>query len=543
MKRGNSITEGASERWFRQRFNAWRNVTPQILASALDQFDSGYLRQAALMWENRVKRDDSLAGAVPKRTASVARLKWEILQTEDTPRAEQHKQALEDFYNQVKSSDALDLDRFGGLRDVVKQMMRAVFQEKAAHELIWTPGRDDVRVECRHVPLYFFERTTGRLRYTGPEYSANGMELVPGGWMVTSSEGLMHSCLTAALFKNLSLSDWISFSEKFGMPGIHGEINAAPDSPEWASAAEALHSFANEWVCLSREGLKVNLIEAARTGEAPFEPMVERMSRTMMMLCRGADLGTMSSKDGAGASLQADESNLLLEDDAELIGETLQHFLSQPVIWHLFREEPLAYIDIQLPADVDTGSEIEVDDFLINKGVPIAKKDLAERYGRSLAEDEETIAETDQDETEDPELVPAENVEADDDDALLQATAALVAQATSEEVREPLYEELRGILLTENDADLRTAILGLRERLPDYLDNTEASEAAWGQFTAAAILKGWSETLNANFSERTENNRPVKAVQSRAIRSESRLPVSGARSRDRRSKSKTGANR
>lgn len=114
--------------------------------------------------------------------------------------------------------------------------------------------------------------------------------------------------------------------------------------------------------------------------------MVERMSRVLSMLCRGADLGTMSSRDGAGASLQADESDLLLEDDCQMVSEALQHALARPVIRHLFGTEPLAYVEIQVPSDSDTKAEIAVDEALDRLGVTQDPEALAERYGRTIAE-------------------------------------------------------------------------------------------------------------------------------------------------------------
>lgn len=489
MKRGETMTSGAAARWQRARYNPWRNVTPQILAAALDEYEAGWLRRAALMWENRVRRDDSLAGAVPKRTASVARLPWEIVKVDDSARAAAHAEKLEALFNNVEAADAIDLDRRGGLREVIKRMASAVFTGWSVHELVWSPGPGDLRVRAIHVPLYFFERTTGQLRYTGPELSTTGAPLDPGGWMVTAAEPLLPACLVACLFKSLSLSDWVSFSERFGMPGIHGEIDAAPDSPEWTKFGEALEAFANEWVCQTRSGAKINLIEAGRTGDAPFAPMVERMSRSLVMLCRGADLGTISSKDGAGASLQGDESDLLLEDDAQLISETLQSAIARPAIRHLFGEEPLAYIELQVPADEDTAAEIAVDTFLLDRGVPITAEDLAERYGRQIAAPEpDPTAEPDPE----PSAAPLENAAPADDSDLLAASAALIRQVADQTLRRRLYDELRAILLRAGDDDLPAAIDDLRRRTADWLDDTAAAEAAWADFTAAALFSGWS---------------------------------------------------
>ena len=52
----------------------------------------------------------------------------------------------------------------------------------------------------------------------------------------------------------------------------------------------------------------------------------------MTILWRGGDLGTMSVHNAAGASLQADETDILEADDAQMIGETLTTQVSRHVL-------------------------------------------------------------------------------------------------------------------------------------------------------------------------------------------------------------------
>src|SRR5690606_23827237 len=131
-----------------------------------------------------------------------------------------HVEALQEFFDRgIEATDALFLDHRGGMRLLIEQTMEAVFTGTSVHEIIWRPGRNDVSAELRFVPLYFFERLSGRLRYTGPEMTTRGQDLEPGGWMVAyRRRSLMKAALLCCLFKALSLSDWISFSERFGQP-------------------------------------------------------------------------------------------------------------------------------------------------------------------------------------------------------------------------------------------------------------------------------------------------------------------------------------
>lgn len=382
------ITPDVARRARQVRFNPIRSLTPQSLASALDAFDTGWLHKAGLLWEMIEERDDVLSAVAPKRRKSVARRPWDVLKIDDSPTAERHAEALTHFYNNVTARNALDLNESGGFSTLVRQMMGAVLHKYAVHEIVWQPGRDRrLTAEFHFVPIYFFENRDGKLRYTGPEMFATGRDLDEDGWMITVGDGLMKALSICRMFKQFSLQDWLNYSEKFGLPAIHGSTSAAKGSPEWEAFVSGLEQFANDYIIATSEGAEIKLIETTRTGEAPFAPMVERMDRRMAMLCRGADLGTLSSEDATGASLQDEEGDLLLEDDCQLITETLNTQVDRRVIRFLFGPvEPLAYVHIKPPVRSDTKEDIQVDEFLLRSGGQLEAAETYERYGRHLPE-------------------------------------------------------------------------------------------------------------------------------------------------------------
>lgn len=381
------------------RFNPIRFLTPNFLARTLDEFDIGWIRTTALLFEVIEDRDDVLKIAASKRRKSVARRPWEILTTEDSPEADAHKEALEFFYNNITCTNAVDLNESGAFSHFIRQMMDAQFKRYAVHEIVWKPGAEGLSAEMRFVPLCFFENRTGKLRYLGPEMMGDGIPLEEGGWLITTGEGLMVAISIAYMFKRLSLQDWMNFSEKFGIPGIHGTINAAPDSVEFQQFADAVEQFANDWVSVSTEGAKIELVTVGGNGgEIPFAPMVERMDRRIAALCRGADLSTISSSgrggsgSGRGASLQKDEEVILTEDDCLMISETLNAQVDKLVIQHTQGSAvPKAYVKIIPPQERDVVADIATDTFLLDSGAPIAISDALERYGRTMPEEGEPL--------------------------------------------------------------------------------------------------------------------------------------------------------
>jgi phage gp29-like protein len=220
----------------RSRFNPLRGLTPQLLSVYLDNFMLGFVAYAALVWDQIEKRDDIIRNVASKRKKALAKYKRKSFQREQTPEAQSHAQALDEFYDNITVVNALDQNETGGFPLLVRQMMDAVGKYYAVHEIVWQPG-EILTAELRFVPLWFFENRSGRLQFLKlPLGGANGEPLEAGGWMITKGDGIMEACSIAYMFKNMPLKDWVSYSDKYGTPGVLGQTNAAKGS----EAGEAL---------------------------------------------------------------------------------------------------------------------------------------------------------------------------------------------------------------------------------------------------------------------------------------------------------------
>lgn len=374
----------------RSRFNPLRGLKPELLAPKLDMFKVGYLREAAILWDAIESRDYTLKVVAPKRRNAVARHGYEILAVDDSPEAIAHKNALEYFYNNLTATAAMDENERGGLSLLVRQMMDSVGKKYAVHEIVWEPansvaGRTGLSATFRFCPLWFFEARTSRLRFLTSEASTEGVEMLDGEWLVTVGDGIMEACSVCYVYKGLSLKDWISFNEKFGMPGIQGKTDAQKGSPEWNNLVTAVQVMMNDWAAVTSRNDEIVLIETkAAAGAVPFQPLVDKMDQAMTSLWRGGDLGTISQKDHAGASLQADESDILEMDDAQRISETLNIQVDRFVIQQQFGTTPKAYIKILTGKKQDVAQELLIDQFLLDSGAPLAVENALERYGREV---------------------------------------------------------------------------------------------------------------------------------------------------------------
>lgn len=381
-------------RWRQGRYNPTRGLTAASLTQSRAQYDAGYLRDFSLLSTEILDIDDTAGTVAEKRIGEVARRPWDILIGEDVPEAQRAQAAeqqafLKVFYSNLKTRNAVQLNQTGGLRLLLTQLMQAPFLRYSAHEIAWEPSAMGLTATLWSVPLAFLEDTQGSLRYAGVNGTTPGQEIDTQNWLI----GVHRKCLMKSLavlyyLKKLSLSDWVNFSEKFGMPGLHLETTATKGSQEWLDAAAALAAFSRDWSLVTTQGQKINLIEAGTTGDGPYAPMVDRCDRAMARVVLGSDLATLSRENGAGASLQGDDTDGIITDDCEWISETLNEQLSRRAIeWQYGEGTPLlAFFKLAGPQRQDTTMEMAVDKHVQTFGVNLTAEDIAERYGRTHTE-------------------------------------------------------------------------------------------------------------------------------------------------------------
>lgn len=438
----------------RQRFNPLRQVTPDLLSSQLDQFFRGWLWPISRTWDAMQRRDDRLASVVPKRESDVARNGFEIVQLEKSAEAEQHQDALEFFFKNLTVQHALDENQVGRFPLLVRQMMKARGMKYACHEIQWQQNMSGLTALFRFAPPWYFENITGRLRFLEQDFAYYGTDMPEDQWLVTVADlPLMEASSVAYMFKWMPLKDWVNYTEKFGFPLIVGECNAAFDSPEWKGMVASLQNIGIDWSGVFNLGSKVSALDVSRNGEAPFKALVEEMNKAMTILWRGGDLSTQSHHGGGqgqGASLQKSETEVLTEDDAQWIAETLNTQISRKVIAYVFgATEAKAELKIVTADQRNPQVDIQALQVLVPMGAKISTEDAQERFGFPIADEADDLLQPPA--TPAPEVKPPEP--GTESNSLLQQARQLVATA----LREP-------------DANLSNALASVRKQLPGLLD-------------------------------------------------------------------------
>ncbi|MDR1433091.1 MAG: DUF935 domain-containing protein [Puniceicoccales bacterium] len=411
MKTTSQISQIRVKNSMRTRFSPIGTLTPESLTRALDSFSAGYLRGAALLWDAIERRDDVILGVASKRKKSIARLNWEVLSMDNSDLAREQKLALEHFYNNLSTTSACDGNESGGVALLVRQMMDAIGKKYAVHEIIFEPheiSNDEklsqfpllsrtapsalLTATFRFVPLWFFENRDGKLKFLADEGASSGIQLEPGAWLVTTGDGLMEACSIAYIFKHLPMRDWLVYCGRNAMPGVKGVTDAIPNTEQWNAARDAVEDFGAEFHALMSRGTDIEAIDISTRGELPYPALVDRMDRAIAALWRGSDLATLSRQNGAGASLQADETSILETDDAGMISETLNNQVDRFVIKYLFGAVPVkAYIKFIPNARRNVKEELSPYVELHKMGVPISINDIREKFNLATPDDGERI--------------------------------------------------------------------------------------------------------------------------------------------------------
>ena len=377
-----------------KRLGTWMQwVDPQRLGLTIEEFSRGNLEMLARIWAEISERDDTLISVVDKRVSAVSQLPWEIVKAEgdDSPEAQAHKEALEFLYENLTATSVREPEETGGVTLLIEQMMESASTRYAVHELIWQPEGRTLTVTCNHLPLWYFEGRTGKLRYRQDLFAYDGIDLEPNAWMVTVGRGLIKAAATAFLFKHLPLKDWVVFSSRFGSPGVLAKTPAAYESPEWNQMVAVVEAWMNDRAAVMSSNGTLEQMELKAGPQAPFKDLVERMDRAMAIMYCGGDLSTLSRVHGTGANPQELSMEAIQNREAARITETLNEKIDGPAIQWLFGTKPRAWFQLKPPARVNVEQEMKITDHLVDHGVPVSIAAEAARFNRSLPAEGEKL--------------------------------------------------------------------------------------------------------------------------------------------------------
>ncbi|MEO5339142.1 MAG: DUF935 domain-containing protein [Magnetococcus sp. MYC-9] len=297
-----------------------------------------------------VLRDDQVASTFQQRRLAVTSAEWGVRPggpDRASRRAADHLQAL------------LQSIGWDGVTD---KMLYGVFFGYAVAECLWErEGREILlaAIKVRKQRRFAFDETGElRLRLRG---EPQGEKLPPRKFwhFCTGADhddepyglGLAHWLYWPVYFKRNGIKLWLIFMDKFGMPTARGTYPVNASEEEKRRLLAALRAIQTDSGIIVPEGMRIELIEAARGGQVHYEAFVDRMNAAIAKVVLSQTLTTDAAGGLYKAEVQKSVRNEVVRADADLVCDTFNRSVARwltewnhpgatpPQVWRRVREE------------------------------------------------------------------------------------------------------------------------------------------------------------------------------------------------------------
>lgn len=306
-----------------------KDVTYPAYSGVLRETDDTLLTRGqgkGLKLYDEIERDCTVYGDLQKRKLAVISRPWQVDPASEAPL---DKRAADLVRKQLESS-TLNFD------NACLKLLPAILKGFAVGEIMWGyDGKEIVATEIRpRDQRRFLFGDDYRLRLKTLSNLIPGEDLPERKFIVHSfgsdlgnpyGLGLGTRLFWPAFFKRKGITFWLTFVDKFASPTPVGKYPAGTsvtDQTKLLSALDALSQSAG--VTIPQE-MVIELLEAARSGEAGYEKLCRYMDEQITTAILGE---TSTAKGGGGqaasAAITRNEVRLeLVQADADLLSATL----------------------------------------------------------------------------------------------------------------------------------------------------------------------------------------------------------------------------
>lgn len=353
-------------------------LTPSGLAAVLREADDGSLGSAMQLFEEMEEKDAHLFAVANTRRLALTGLEWEVLSAAD----------LREGVDRAKADAAADycrsaIARIDSFDEVLQHLALAVGRNLAVAEIVWDVVGGEVGM-ADLVPVAFtrlvFDEFS-RLRVLTEASPRDGMDPGPNKFIVHAPHsvsgfpqrgGLLRVSAMVYLAKNLSLKDWMIFSEVFGMPVRIARYDPSATSEEKRELLAMMESLGSNAAGVFSRAVELQVFEANRGSSGPpYERLAEFLNREMSKAWLGQTLTTdVSSQRGslAASAVHQRVRRDILTDDVRKEGRTIRRDLLTPLVRMKFGDDvPVPFFRRRLGRDVSTKELADALDVAVNQ--------------------------------------------------------------------------------------------------------------------------------------------------------------------------------
>lgn len=327
-------------------------------------------------------RDDQVKSTLQQRRTGLTSATWNI---EPASESAQDKAAADFLTEQLEHI---------GWDDKTEKMHYGVFYGFAVAEAMWEmDGRfvtlEDLKVRERSRFKFNQEHDLYLLNTDNPQ----GIRMPDKKFWTYSAganhddnpygQGLAHSLYWPVFFKRSDIKFWLVFLEKFGMPTAAVRLPSGQmgDQERVLQAKRALSALQTDSALVIPDGMVLELIEAARSGTADYDGLVERMDKAISKVVLSQ---TMTTDDGSSlsqAKVHESVSRAVIDADSDLINDSFRRTVATWLTQWNFPGAQVPIIKRMTEPEEDLSERAERDQKIYALGYEPTEEYIEETYG------------------------------------------------------------------------------------------------------------------------------------------------------------------
>ena len=300
-----------------------------------------------------VMRDDQVRACLTQRFARVVAREWVVEPGGDTQLDRDAASDLERNLNEI------DFDQ------ATRRMLFGLFHGYAVAEVMWRrkDGMISIgEIKVRERTRFMFGRD-GALRLKSNRSLLGEVMPERKFWVFTCGadhgdnpygQGLAYWLYWPVYFKRGGMKSWLRFLDKFGAPTAKGVFPKNASAEDKRKLLEALTAISTDAGIIIPEGMQVELIEAARSGQAEYSALYDRMNDAIAKVILTQTMTLESGSSYSQAAVHKDAAWQLAKDDADTLcqsfNSTVARWLCQwnfpgakpPRVWRRMIDKPTA---------------------------------------------------------------------------------------------------------------------------------------------------------------------------------------------------------
>ena len=306
------------------------------------------------------ERDPHYAAVLGVRKRAVSKLQPAVEAATDGPLDQDLADAVRMLVRKPEFGDMLDdcLDALGKGYSAIE-----IIWDRSGP--VWQPGR----YEWRDPRFFAFDRVDGRTLMLLDEAGNyhNGVPLAPFKWIVHRPKlksgipirgGLARVAALSYMSKSYAITDWLAFSEVFGMPLRLGQYSPNATEGDIRTLINAVANLGTDAAAAIPDSMRIEFTEpgSRQGGDRLFERLATYLDKQVSKAVLGQ---TMTTDDGSSKS-QAEVHNSVRGDiqksDARQLENTVNRDLVRPFIELNFgsqRRYPRLTLPVLKPTDIE----------------------------------------------------------------------------------------------------------------------------------------------------------------------------------------------